>query len=134
MSSIDPEAIDGIIGGKVRSRRTALGLTLDEMSDRLGPDIGLKRGAIKKLESGSTRWRFGLLVQFAEALDISFLELIPEHLVDAAVTSDGPRSASLSQAQRIATRIEQLSPNSVKAIVMLLEHFETVEDATTDNE
>ncbi|MFX4226443.1 MAG: helix-turn-helix domain-containing protein [Porticoccaceae bacterium] len=128
MSSPKRDDIDIKIGGMVRARRIEIGMSLDELSDRLPPDIDLKRGALTKLESGYTRWRVALLLQFAEILGVSFLRLVPNNLVAAAL-DPATQSLPLSgEHAELAQRIGRLSSNNVKALMMLIEHFETVED------
>jgi|SRR5436305_85878 transcriptional regulator with XRE-family HTH domain len=56
--------IDRLIGGRIRSRRRELGLSLEQ----LGEKLGLSLGQVQKYEVGVDRIGAGRLVEVAEAL------------------------------------------------------------------
>ncbi|MDD9876966.1 MAG: helix-turn-helix transcriptional regulator [Magnetovibrio sp.] len=74
-----PNPVDVHVGGRVRQRRTLLGLS----QERLGEAVGLTFQQIQKYEKGANRIGASRLFQFSEILDVSvayFFEDMPEEI------------------------------------------------------
>lgn len=124
-------SIDFQIGQKVRFHREKQSLSLPAFSDR----VGMKKGAFHKLETGLTRWRVSLLLECAEALNVSFLELLPSDVTRQSVSTTDSSSAQASRQEqdpevvRMADRLCSLSTNSLRAVEMLVNHFEEIDSS-----
>ena len=64
------------IGEKIREKRTALGLSQDELADMVGTD----GNSVSRHENGSREMKISQFCQYAEALSASAAELLPERL------------------------------------------------------
>ncbi len=72
-------AIDGHVGGRVRTRRTLLGLS----QEKLGDALGLTFQQVQKYEKGSNRISASRLYQISKILDVPvsyFYEDMPDEL------------------------------------------------------
>lgn len=65
------------IGNKIRERRTALGLSQDEVADMMGTD----GNSISRHENGTREMKVSQFCQYASALSVNPAELLPERLV-----------------------------------------------------
>ena len=81
--------VDVYVGGRVRARRLALGMS----QEKLGHAIGLTFQQVQKYEKGSNRIGSSRLMQIANALDVSptyFFEGMPGSASKASSTSNSP--------------------------------------------
>jgi transcriptional regulator with XRE-family HTH domain len=58
--------VDQIIGERIRFRRQSLGLSMDQLAIK----IGIRFGAVHKIEMGQTRMTIDRLFKIAKALDL----------------------------------------------------------------
>ena len=65
------------IGEKIRYKRTALGLSQDELADRLGTD----GNSVSRHENGTREMKVTVFCQYAQALDADASELLPDRLL-----------------------------------------------------
>jgi transcriptional regulator with XRE-family HTH domain len=89
--AIDPKAIDAHVGGRVRLRRTLLGLS----QEKLGNGVGLTFQQIQKYERGANRIGSSRLWQFSQVLDVPvsfFFDDMPEAAggSSAGMSADAP--------------------------------------------
>ena len=64
------------IGNKIREKRTALGLSQDELADMIGSD----GNSISRHENGSREMKVSQFCQYVDALSVSPSDLLPERL------------------------------------------------------
>lgn len=70
--TFDPEQLPAIIGGRVRERRRALGLTLDELAAR----SEVSRRMLVNVEQGATNPSIATLLRLSAPLGLSLPELV----------------------------------------------------------
>jgi|TARA_E500000318_G_scaffold112011_1_gene133371 transcriptional regulator with XRE-family HTH domain len=119
------KSIDFIIGQKVRQHRERHNMSVAAFCSL----VGMKSGAFLKLETGFTRWRVELLLRCAEALNVSFLDLLPEDVSKGNSVSNASPTPVDPAIARMAERVNSLSPHSFKAIEMLIDHFEDIDSS-----
>ncbi len=69
------------IGNRIRDRRIALGLSQDELANRLG--IG-SRDIISRYENGTREMKISAFCQYVEALESNPVDLLPARLTGKA--------------------------------------------------
>ncbi len=65
------------IGNKIRDRREALGLSQDELADRIGTD----KNSVSRHENGTREMKIAVFCQYADALSTDPDSLLPERLL-----------------------------------------------------
>lgn len=100
MSTKTPEEVAREFGRRVASRRTHLGLSQQELAERIGVDSA---ESVSRYERGHREPRISTLLRFADALQVSGSVLLPASAVDVATAPD--RSG-----ERVAT--EQHEPGT----------------------
>ena len=73
-SQVAPDEVAIVFGGNVRSQRMKLGLTQEQLADR----VGVYAPYISAIESGTLSCRLQRVAVFAEALEITASALLKE--------------------------------------------------------
>ncbi len=102
------------IGQKIRIRREALGLSQDDLADRMGTN----RNMVSRHENGKNEMSICTLIQYAEALQTTPQQLYPDRL------KQDTESERLAPISRILT---QLSDSSLQILCSLAEHLRSQE-------
>ena len=99
MSTKTPNPIDKHVGGRLRTRRTMLGMS----QEKLATAFGLTFQQVQKYEKGANRMGASRLQHAAQILDVSvpfFFEGAPGGHIEAATLCHLPISTTLSPAKR----------------------------------
>lgn len=99
------------IGQKIRARREELGLSQDDLADRMGTG----RVAISRHENGINEMSVCTLCQYAEALETTLRELSPDRF---------------REPDRISSLFNTLSEASRQTVLNLMLHLQSLESQT----
>jgi transcriptional regulator with XRE-family HTH domain len=91
-------ALDVLVGRRVRERRRALGLTMQELAAALG----VPYQQLHKYETGANRLSAGRLFLLAEALGVGVAHFFGEDGADEGATPTGHRRAQLDLVRNFA--------------------------------
>ena len=98
-------------GEKIRRKRMALGLSQDELADRLGTD----GNSVSRHENGTREMKLSVFCQYAEALRTDPSELLPDRL-------SAHRQGSLA---RLTAAAADLSEQDLALLLMMAERMKT---------
>ena len=99
------------IGQKIRARREELGLSQDDLADRMGTS----RVAVSRHENGINEMSICTLCQYADALETTLQQLSPERFRESGMI--GSMFSALSEASR-------------QAVMSLMAHLQHLESGT----
>ena len=120
--------IDLIIGRRIRERRQSIGLTQQELADR----VGLTYQQVHKYEFGSNRVSCGRIVIIAEALGVQAAYFFDNLAAGAKLAEPRPTEGSRAK-MRLAARIVALEPAVVNALSEVLDAIEYGRNAKADS-
>lgn len=106
-----PHAVDVHVGGRVRLRRTLLGLS----QEKLGEAVGVTFQQVQKYERGANRVSASMLWKVAQALDVPisfFFDGLDDRPNDDALTNDD---------LRVLVAFNKLEPKRRAAVVNFME-------------
>ena len=106
-SARDPEAIYRVFGRKLREVRERKAVPQQELATL----ASLTRSSIANIESGKQRVLLHQIVQFAEALGVSIMELVPSRtqVPQILVTETGnERATYLSKLRKLAAEASEV--------------------------
>src|SRR4051794_14847298 len=112
-------ALDVLMGKRVRERRRALGLTMQELAAALG----VPYQQLHKYESGANRLSAGRLFLLAEALEVEVAHFFREAGADEPAAPAGQRRALLELVRNFARIPDRKQQEAVARLARTLAHL-----------
>ena len=111
-----PDPIDIAVGGRIRTRRRATGLSQTQLAEALG----ITFQQVQKYERGANRVSASMLVKIAAKLETSVAALVGEDATVATTAATAGGRGAKSAADEIATAFSRITNTDSRRALLTL--------------